>query len=121
METFGQRLKNLRLSQKITLRRFCTENGFDPSFVSKVERGILPPPKDEAILKRYAKALNLKENSGEWYEFLDMAEVENGSIPHDLVEEKELIGKLPLFFRTIRGGKTPQDKLKILLNIVKSA
>jgi len=121
METFGQYLKNIRLSQNITLRRFCLENGYDPSFVSKVERGILPPPKDDAILKRYAKALNLKENSDKWYEFIDRAEIENGSIPHDLAEEKELIGKLPLLFRTIRGGKTPRDKLKILLNIVKSA
>ncbi len=121
MDTFGQLLKKIRISQNITLRRFCLENGFDPSFVSKVERGILPPPKDENILKRYAKALDLKENSDEWHEFLDMADVENGSIPHDLTEEKQLLGKLPLFFRTIRGGKTPQDKLKILLNIIESA
>lgn len=121
METFGQRLKGLRISQKITLRRFCLENGFDPSNVSKYERDILPPPKDEAILKRYAKALNLKEGSDEWHEFIDMAEVVNGSIPTDLLENRELLGKLPLFFRTVRGGKTPQDKLKTLLNIVKSA
>lgn len=121
MRSFGQHLKELRISKKITLRRFCLENGFDPSNLSKIERGVLSPPKDEAILKSYAKALDIEENSDEWYEFLDMAEVENGDIPHDLVEEKELIGKLPLLFRTIRGGKTPQDKLKILLNIVKSA
>ncbi len=121
METFGNHLKNLRLSRNITLRRFCLENGFDPSNASKVERGILPPPKDEATLKRYAKALDLEENSEEWYKFIDMAEIENGSIPYDLAKEKELVGKLPLFFRTIRGGKTPQDKLKILLDIVKSA
>ncbi len=45
---FGDYLKSRRLERDLTLRDFCRSAGEDPSNWSKVERGILPPPTDEA-------------------------------------------------------------------------
>ena len=43
----------------ISLRRLCRETGSDPSFISKVLRGILPPPSDEKLIRKLAAALAL--------------------------------------------------------------
>ncbi|OGR89012.1 MAG: hypothetical protein A3A86_02865 [Elusimicrobia bacterium RIFCSPLOWO2_01_FULL_60_11] len=43
----------------LSLRELCRRSGTDASFMSKVIRGILPPPADERLLKRMAKALDV--------------------------------------------------------------
>ncbi len=43
----------------ISLRRLCREAKTDPSFISKVMRGILPPPTDEKLIERIAEVLGL--------------------------------------------------------------
>ena len=52
---FGDFVKNHRKKLKLTLRNFCLKVGIDPGNFSKIERGILPPPKDRKILKKWAE------------------------------------------------------------------
>ena len=47
--SFGELVKNLRISQQKTLRQFCNEHGLDPSNWSKIERNVNLPPRDAAI------------------------------------------------------------------------
>jgi transcriptional regulator with XRE-family HTH domain len=58
---FGEYLKGKRLEKDLTLRDFCRSAGEDPSNWSKVERGILPPPTDEARLTNIAGILGLED------------------------------------------------------------
>ena len=58
-KTFGEAFKAHRLALGMTLRQFCAANGLDPANISKLERNILPPPKEEKILA-YALALKRK-------------------------------------------------------------
>ncbi len=109
-ENFGAFFKELRQRQGTTLRRFCQKYGLDPGNISKLERGKMPPPGRE-ILEKYARFLQVEEGSSDWFEFFDRAAAARGKIPDDLMSDEELVEKLPLVFRTLRGEKIPQDKL----------
>ena len=47
----------LRARLGLPLRQFCMENGYDAGNISKLERGLLVPPRREAKLRDYASAL----------------------------------------------------------------
>lgn len=112
---FGKFFKERRIALKKTLRQFCFENKVDPGNISKIERGFLLPPQSREKLEEYAKLLKIKKGSDDWYTFFDLAAAETGRIPDDLMEGKKIEDKLPIFFRTLRGQKVPNDKLEELI------
>ena len=103
---FGNFFKERRIALKKTLRQFCFESELDPGNISKLERGILPPPQSREKLEEYAKLLRIKKGSDEWYTFFDLAAAETG---------RKIEDKLPILFRTLRGQKVPNDKLEELI------
>jgi len=118
-KTFGTFFKERRIKLGLTLRQFCEEHSIDPGNLSKMERGMLTPPKDE-ILKKYAHYLKLKEGTDEWYEFCDLAAAESGRLPKELME-KEIVARMPFLFRTIRGKKITKEKLEKLIKLIKES
>ncbi|MBU1207879.1 MAG: helix-turn-helix domain-containing protein [Proteobacteria bacterium] len=116
---FGQFFKKKRIKLGMTLRQFCMENNLDPGNISKIERGILPPPTNSEKLGQYAKFLDIKEGSNDWYEFFDLAYASSGRIPEEIVSNKDLVSKLPLVFRTLRGQKLTKDQLEKLAEKLK--
>jgi len=116
---FGSFVKTKRLQAGETLRQFCKSNGFDPGNFSKIERGILPPPTSREKLNRYAEALRLKEGTDDWIEFFDLAAAYSGKIPDDIMDNAEVLDKLPVFFRTIRGQQVSPEKLEALVKLIK--
>jgi transcriptional regulator with XRE-family HTH domain len=112
---FGQFFKKKRIKLEMTLRQFCLQNNLDPGNISKIERGILPPPTNAEKLGQYAKSLNIKEGSNDWYEFFDLAHASSGRIPDEILSNKDLVSKLPLVFRTLRGQKLTKDQLNELV------
>jgi transcriptional regulator with XRE-family HTH domain len=123
METgaFGAYFQEKRMAARKTLRQFCQDNGFDPGNISKLERGLMAPPEAEDKLKEYAKALGLKAGSKDEREFFDLAALEKGRLPKDLADDKELLAKLPVLFRGIRGEKFSEEKLDALIKQIKDA
>ncbi len=119
--SFGDLVKDLRIAQKKTLRQFCLDHGHDPSNWSKLERGIITPPRDEKTLARWAKQLGLKSETTEWQEFMDLADVARGEIPQHVLEDEELVKKLPVFFRSVRGAELSVKELDDLIRKVKEA
>jgi transcriptional regulator with XRE-family HTH domain len=51
---FGTLMKELRIGKELTLRQCSADLDVDPSNWSKIERNITPPPKDPAVLERWA-------------------------------------------------------------------
>lgn len=119
MKKFGEYIKDLRVKKKITLREFCKTVGLDPSNWSKIERGLLAPPKSKEILEQIATALGLTENSPEYNQLFDYAMID--FIPTELAEDSEMLEKLPLFFRTARGEKPTEEELKELIKLIQQA
>ena len=64
-KSFGAFFRAKRKALGLTLREFCRRNGFDPGNVSRLERGLVPPPQARQLLESYAKALKLE--SGTWH------------------------------------------------------
>jgi transcriptional regulator with XRE-family HTH domain len=116
---FGKLLKKLRIAKGLTLREFCQANKLDPGNYSRLERGHFPPPQKEELLEKYATALGLHRGSDEWLEFFDLAAASRGEIPKDLLTDEELLEKLPVLFRTLRGSGVPADKLDDLIEKVR--
>jgi hypothetical protein len=117
--TFGSYVKELRKNRRLGLREFCILHGHDPSNWSKMERGVLPPPKNQETLETWATQLGIERGSTEWYRFFDLASLEQGKIPQDILSDKELMEKLPLFFRTLRGEKPTEEDLKKLMELIR--
>lgn len=115
---FGTYFKEKRLKLDLSLREFCQKHGLDPGNLSKLERGILPPPTSTQKLEEYAVCLQIEKGSDEWFEFFDLASSETGKIPPDLMNDQALVNKLPLFFRTVRGQKVPRKDLEELVKLI---
>lgn len=120
-KSFGEHFKACRIKTGKTLRAFCLENGFDPGNISKLERGRMPPPTSEAKLTEYAHALQIEAGSDDWYEFFDRAALERGRIPKDVLSDEELLGKLSVLFRTVRGQKLDRSQLDALIERIRRA
>ena len=109
---FGPFFESLRQSRRLTLREFCKRAGADPANISRMERGAMAPPKAREILERYATALGLKAGTDDWYTFFDLAAVEQGAMPDDIMSDADLVKALPAFFRTLRGQKPTADEMR---------
>ena len=117
MKTFGEYIKELRISKEITLREFCKIAKHDPSNCSKIERGILPPPKGKIVLENIALTLKLPKGSEEYYNIFDLAAI--SFIPKELLTNEELLEKLPIFFRANRGEKPSKSEMEKLAKKLK--
>lgn len=116
---FGGFVKERRIKQELTLREFCERHGFDPGNHSRLERGVYGPPQDRSKLEELAHALGIERESEEWEEFHTLAAVENGHIPKSVLEDKELLRRLPVLFRTIGSKPLPAEKLDELIEMIK--
>lgn len=118
---FGEFIKKLRSERRLGLREFCIASDCDPSNWSKVERGLLPPPQDAQVLNRIVVILGLSETSKERDLIFDSAAIDAGKIPKYVLEDAELVKRLPVFFRTATGKKPTEEELKTLAEILRSA
>ena len=118
-KTFSQLLKDHRIRLGKTLREFCVEHGLDAGNYSKLERGLFPPPESEARLEKLAHAYKLKRGGEDWLEFFDLASVGRGEIPKDLLTDEEVVKKLPVIFRTLRGKPLPTEKQDALVERIR--
>lgn len=112
---FGEYFKQKRVEKGFTLREFCRRFDFDPGNISKLERGMLPPPESKEKLEEYASALGLKNGTDEWYQFFDLAAACKGVIPRELLENEELVKSLPIIFRTFRSKRISKKTVENLI------
>ena len=118
---FGEFIKKTRFEKRLGLREFCISVGCDPSNWSKIERGLLSPPQDQALLNRIAIILGLSENSKERDLLFDYAAIDAGKIPQYVLDDTELVKRLPVFFRTATGKKPTSDELARLAEILRNS
>jgi transcriptional regulator with XRE-family HTH domain len=116
---FGSFFKQRRIALQKTLRQLCRDNGLDPGNISRLERGLLPPPQGRETLESYAKLLELKQGSDDWYTLFDLAAAETGRIPQELLDDAAVVEKLPILFRTLRGQKVPDEQLDELVRTIR--
>ena len=118
---FGELFKELRLKKGYTLREYCRTFSKDPAYISKMERGKIAPPTKQEKLEDFAISLDLKENTEEWSDFFSVALVSAGRIPKEIMSNKEVLQRLPIFLRTLTGEKLSDEKLQALIEVIKSS
>ena len=121
MATFGEFFRAMRAKKRLSLRDFCLTNGFDPGNISRLERGLLPPPESDEKLQAYAGALGIRRGSSDWFTFFDLAAAERGRIPRDVLSDTEVVQQLPVLFRTLRGQRVSEEELDALLHRIRRA
>jgi transcriptional regulator with XRE-family HTH domain len=101
-KTFGAFFRGSRKALGLTLSEFCRRNGFDKGNISRLERGLVPPPQAQELLESYAKALKLEDGAGSQETFFELAAVETGRIPSNFLEDQHAMQKLPRLLRQMR-------------------
>ena len=117
MKTLRIFIKEKRIQHQITLREFCRRTLQKPSNWSKVERGVMQPPKSKVILDQIAEALELTPGSEDYNTLFDLALI--SFIPKELVGDNEILEHLPVFFRTVRGDPPTEKELRELINLIR--
>jgi transcriptional regulator with XRE-family HTH domain len=117
--TFGEFIKRLRLERRMTLRAFCEAAQVDPANYSKLERGLLQPPKDPEKLEVYERALGVGTGSPESREMRRLAALDRGELPPAVLADRELVGKLPALFRTLEGDRVKDHLLDELIETIR--
>jgi transcriptional regulator with XRE-family HTH domain len=102
---FGEYVRAKREAMGLSLREFCDAHNFDAGNTSKMERGELPPPESDELVRRYGRALGLADDSNAMEDFRDLAAASRGKIPLDIMQRGELLKTLPRFFKTLRLRK----------------
>lgn len=118
--SFGQFIKDKRITLGLSLRAFCEKQPCDPGNHSKLERGILNPPDDEAFMEKLAAALHIERGTSDWFEFHTLANVARQQIPKVLMDDAEVVNKLPVLFRTLQGEPLPEEKMNELIDFIRS-
>lgn len=120
MNNFGTLFKKLRAKTNLSLRKYSEKYELDAGQISRMERGLLPAPKDKVKLEFYAKTLGLKEASKDWRSFFDLAAVSNKSIV-DEIKSPAFLEKLPVFLRTIDNKNLDEEKLDKLIELIRKS
>lgn len=76
---------------------------------------------DVEVLNRIVVILGLSETSKERDLIFDYAAIDAGKIPRYVLDDAELVKRLPVFFRTAAGKKPTEEELKMLAEILRSA
>jgi transcriptional regulator with XRE-family HTH domain len=106
---FGEKLKELRIHKRLTLRNCAAVLQVDPSNWSKFERSITPAPKDIEILESWAEFFGLAGQAKS--DFFDLAALSRNQIPEDIADDARVMQVLPAFFRAVRGKELEGEKL----------
>ncbi len=105
----------------LTLREFSRRLEKDPGNISKLERGIMQPPRDENVIKELGYVLGLKENSEEMKQLIYLAAVDAGQLPSEVINDQKLMELLPVFFRTATGSKLERKKIDDFLQRLRNS
>lgn len=106
---FGDKLKELRIAKRLTLRECAAVLQVDPSNWSKFERSVTPAPKDIEILETWAEFFGITGQAKA--DFFDLAALSRQEIPADIADDARVMQALPAFFRAVRGKELEGEKL----------
>lgn len=110
MQTFGERIRELRKAKGLTQREFADQLGIDFTYVSKIENGRTEIPPSEQLITRMAVLLSVNAN-----ELLSLA----GQFDHrelqKVVSETPEVGAL---LRRLQARQFSTDEIRRMLNMM---
>ena len=117
---FGELVQSRRAVLRLTLRDCAVRADIDPGNLSRIERGRVPPPQDADVLARLVEALELS-GTPEAQQLLDVAAMQNGRIPRDILSNEEVMAALPVLLRTVNNKQLDGAHIENLVKLIKNA
>jgi transcriptional regulator with XRE-family HTH domain len=111
VETFGKKIRDLRVDSKIGLRELARRINKSAGYLSDVEQDHVPPPSEDVILK-IAEALNVDKK-----ELLTVARKMDPEISNYVAREPEAAD----FLRMAKEKKFDSDDWNTLTNLAQAA
>ncbi len=71
-------------------------------------------------MEKLAKSLRIENGTADWFEFHSLASVARQQIPKVLMDDSEVVDKLPILFRTLQGEPLPEEQLDELIDFIRS-
>jgi len=121
MNTFGDQLRKRRKELRLGLRGFALRAGMDPGNLSKIERGRLRAPQSDDVLERICLALEYELGSDEAQALRDLAAAETGRIPPEILDDQEVMVRMPVLLRTVHNKQLSPEELDRLIEMIKEA
>lgn len=118
---FGELLQERRREIRLTLRDFAQRAEMDPGNLSKIERGRLAPPQDAGVLDRLCGALEYEPGDPRAQMLRDVAAIQNGRIPHDILENEEVMARMPILLRTVNNRQLSPEQVDRLVEMIRGA
>ncbi len=111
MSVFSDYLNLLITDKDMTLRELSRLTKIDVGNLSRLERGVVNPPRKKATLKKISTALKLSEE--EEKKLYETADLSNGQIPDGLdnVKNNEAI---PMLLRAINNRNLTREEVESL-------
>jgi len=119
METFGNRLRAMRLAAGLGLQAFCRLAGQDAGNYSRIERGLTRPPRDHRKLEPVRAALRLDTESDDWTYLLMLADLEWGALPRRLLTDEQVRPLLPVLMQRLGGGRVTEAQVEALIALIR--
>lgn len=116
MLKFGEKIKDVRVSKKISIRTMAKRLGISAGYLSKIERGEEKPPMGD-LISEIAKYLEIPE-----HELFNLAK-DAGRVPKELSDvyqkNKTFMRKLPEFLRTASDANLNEEQWNALIKRIK--
>jgi hypothetical protein len=116
---FGKHLKDLRKASGKAARIVALEAGMQPSNYSRLEYGVINPPKPKSNLDRLARAVGILDSKEQMARFYDMAAAALKSVPVDLADIISKDDAVPLMLRTIGNKKLTKQEIEEIVSLVR--
>jgi len=118
-EIFGEYLRACRLRAGYGLRVFAEAIEMQPSNLSNVEHGRIPPPQDLGTLTRIAEALGFPEGSKERERLFDLAvAAKRQKLPADVAAFAAKTPGIPVILRTIQNRRLSKKEIEDLTQYI---
>lgn len=118
--TFGEFLRAERLKAGLGLRAFAVAAGLQPSNLSNIEHGRLPPPQDRKVLERMAGLLGFEQGSAERARLFDLAVRGRDRLPADVAAFAAKTPGVPALLRTIDNRRLNRQEIARLTQYVQT-
>ncbi len=115
---FGDFIRSTRVKSGLIARDVAAAVSMLPSNFSKLEHGILLPPKDAEKQRNLLSALGIKQDSEDATRFMDLAAKATDSVPIDLADLISKNDSVPLLLRTIGNKRLTDKDIERLIEIV---
>ena len=119
-ETFGTRLRAMRLAAGLSLQKFCRRAGLDSGNYSRIERGLTRPPRDHAKMEPIRPVLGLAPDDDDWAYLLMLADAEWDTLPRRLLTGDRVRPLLPALLQGVAGGRLTGPQVEALVALVRN-